>query len=412
MTDATRADANSPHKNYHMAAPYATGTSVSNVGWYQVSEVLKGAKADPDNIILSFNNADAYDVLTPEVQNAMTDDFKNTFTDNDGAGVSTFIYNTMGSDWLSATGTYGGFDEWSQWGTTNNLSVFSDPTEALKKAAAETDPIKQARLYQDIRNSWPAANTDMKVGAYYDNKAGEKISRKAVTLVTDGSKNTKEKTMTISAATSVKADIADWKTFSYSCWHHSAVYQLRTVQSYDLVWNESQGKYVLKLAPKQIALSVKYGNVLAAYTYYNGTEVPALPTTTPKNGSIAIANLDNNIIYTNPYLTVNTGRTVLQNTQTSLTNSWDQNGLLVKATTDVTGTKTYPRVVDVKGSTATDAELAQTTYYKYDTATNTLIKQKNVATFVNKVTEYIQYMYYDFWGHEVLIEVPFDILPE
>ena len=224
---------------------------------------------------------------------------------------------------------------------------------------------------------------------------------------------TSETTETLyTAAHSVKAKVANWKTFSYSCWHHSANFNLKTIaNSCDRIWNDNQAKYVLKENPKQIALSVKYGETLSNYKYWTlGAEQDAINANEPNN-TITVAALLDWLIYTNPYLTTNTGKAISDAsiTKDELDNSINSQASLIKVDEDINGNE-YPRVVPSKGFDGTNAELENLTYYKYEGGE--LVKQKNVATFVNKVTEYIQYHYVDFFGHDVYVEIPFDILPE
>ena len=407
-TNATNADANQKHTNYYGATGPTdfTGTDIANVGWYQVAEVLKGAKATPDDIVLSFNNADAFDTKDVNDQNCKTDKYLDF--DNDGKGVSTFYYNTAAPSWRTKAGAWTVADEWSQWGTTENLYVFNDPKAAIEAADKETDATKKAIAYQKIRNSWPKL-TSMTVGAYYDNPDGKKISRTIETSTT-GSITKQVDTKLYTAAHSVKGKNDNWFTFEYACWHESANFDLMKITTYDQVYSDMTLMYGLKATTKQIALSVKYGDELSEYKYYDGTEATPSATQIPMNGSLKIKDLLGSISYSNPYLTTNTGRSVNAMTKASLDNTIASQAFLMKVSPDVAG-NTYPRVVPSKGFSGTNAELAELTYYKYDTANDKLVKQKNVATWVTTLTEYIQYHYVDFFGHDVYVEVPFTIHP-
>ena len=420
------ANADQTHTNYYGAGPIdATTEFIANVGRYQVSEVLKGAKAPENNIVLSFNNADAFDNLDIQVLNAKTKNWKTNDTDNDAPGVSTFIYNTRLNGHYDDEFVWSA-NEWSQWGTTEYLHVFSNPKAAVDKVAenaakaveaAEAAGIEltlaqaTAIEYQKIRNAWPAKDTEMSVDAYYDNADGPMISRTIENTVIEGSQDMEVKETLYTAAHSVKAKVAGWKTFVYSCWHHSAQFNTETLaKSCDRIWNENQGKYVLKENPKQIALSVKYGETLSNYKYFTLEASADQITANEPNKTIALSEILKHVVYTNPYLTTNTGKFVDTDViTTTLDQSIASNAKLKSVSPDVAG-NTYPRVVPEKGFTGTNAELANLTYYKLDG--ESLVKQKNVATFVNKVTEYIQYHYIDFFGHDVFIEIPFDILPE
>ena len=401
------ANADQAHTNYYGAgAPTDfTSTSVANAAWYQVFETLKGAKDAPEDIVLSFNNSDAFDTQATYPLNCKTD--KYLPADNDGVGVSTYYYNTTPTSWLTKGGAWTAADEWSQWGTTENLYVFSNPKAAIDAANKETDPAKKQIAFQNIRNSWPKV-TDVKVGAYYDNPNGPKISRTIENKTVAGSTTHQVDEKLYTAAHSVKAKVDDWMTFTYACWHHSANFRFVWLNTYEQVFSDMTLQYGLKAASKQIELSVKYGDELSQYKYYNGTETSPSNTQIAMNGTILVKDLRKYLIYDNPYLTANTGKALTEITKATLDNTIASQACVKWVSPDVNG-NVYPRVVPSKGYNGTDKQLETLTYYKYDLANDKLVKRDNNASFVTPLYEYIQYHYVDFFGHDVYVEVPFYI---